>query len=440
MSKSLRTALFFALSACFVIFSTILVFYSQGYQLVFSDGCEAKNAGGCDIRLEKSGGIYIETQPRDVKIKIDGKEKQDASGLIRNGTLIKGLSPKSHEIEIQKDGYFTWYKNLKVVPETVSEITHIILAPKNPEADSVTLGSLRNGIIKEVANDRFLQRDENTGSWYLYDERKSGAAINLSSSFSSLDRGSAKKISFHPYDTNKFVIETSIGIDIFDNQRLQTEQIISSDPMIWTIKGTSVYFVSKPNKKGVCSLSSYNLVLRNTGKIYDFSSCPSIARLEAAGAQNQFAVLEKNGRLSVYSDTDKIWKEIANNAAGMSAFSPDAKKLAFWDKDIRDPEIKIYFIKDWQNGLRKNAGEIINMNLNAFSGDISAIYWHEDSLHLFAKESQTESKKSIIFTEMDDRLPLNYYRVFSEADDFEYNPETKKLYFIQNSKFWEWEI
>jgi hypothetical protein len=124
MTKRNRTVLFYSFLFLFLLVSPLAVLYSQGYRLNFNP-----EPGGRII--VKTGGFFVNAEPRQVEIYLDGKfEKR--TDFIFGSNLIKNLLPKKYKIEVKKDGYFTWTKTLEVKEKEVTEAKSVVLFPQKP--------------------------------------------------------------------------------------------------------------------------------------------------------------------------------------------------------------------------------------------------------------------------------------------------------------------
>jgi hypothetical protein len=95
-----------------------LIFYSQGYRFDF----ETK-------RIVQTGGLYLKAAPRGAQVYINGILKDETS-VFGSSSLIKNLIPKTYSIEVRKQGYHSWQKNLPVLEKQVTEAKNIILFPE----------------------------------------------------------------------------------------------------------------------------------------------------------------------------------------------------------------------------------------------------------------------------------------------------------------------
>lgn len=127
MSLKKRRIIFWVFAVIFVIGAAYAVLYSSGWRLNLKT-----------LVFEKTGGIYIKSQPIDVLITIDRKSQKSKTGLIfYKGTLFANFSHRKYNIKVSKDGFWEWSKKLDVEPLLVAQATHIILLPKSPKPSEV---------------------------------------------------------------------------------------------------------------------------------------------------------------------------------------------------------------------------------------------------------------------------------------------------------------
>ncbi len=138
MTFKTRRIVFYSLFFIFIVTGLGTIFYSQGWRINI-EKCQIAKFWNCQIEFQKTGAIFIETKPKDVLIKIDGKTFEDKSGLIQSGTLITSLLPKTYKVTIEKEGYLPWQKDLKVEPTLVAEILKTVLIPKKLEEKIISI-------------------------------------------------------------------------------------------------------------------------------------------------------------------------------------------------------------------------------------------------------------------------------------------------------------
>lgn len=450
MTIRTRRAIFYGMFALFLLASYLLILYSQGWRINFIN-CSIKDILNCNIKFQKTGAIYIQTKPNDVKISINNKNFSDASGLLKSGTFIENLLPKLYEVKIEKDGYFPYIKNVVVEPAIVSAITNTILVPKKINSEVAFLLKLRGENLVDLNSGfgKFIIRSHKDEIFYEYDFNQPLSALNINTLLNNIKSNwSIKRIIIHPYDQNKLIIEANkSGIEalfILDSQKLALEQIYqdSKNEKLagWEINNSYIYYVNesydKTASKTEYSLNYFNLVLKNKNKIANLSNISKankeIFSLKISNANEQAAILNKNGELFLLDIQSQKFKKIDNEVAGFS-FSPDGRSLVYFKNNSKNAIV--YFVKDWQKNTAKKSGEYINLKFNKDS-DIENIFWHKDSLHIFIKY-----KDLIVFSEVDDRYPINNYPITDSAiDNFFYDLSPDAAYFIKNQNLYSIEF
>lgn len=113
-----RRFLFLSLTSLFLILAPLIVLYAKGIKFDF----EKK-------RFVVTGALYFKTFPKAAEIFINGKKTKITDPLL--GTAqIKNLLPRTYFVEIKKEGYFEWKKEMKVKEGEVT-LAKVILFPKN---------------------------------------------------------------------------------------------------------------------------------------------------------------------------------------------------------------------------------------------------------------------------------------------------------------------
>lgn len=128
MKRWQRTILFWFLFLVFLIFGPSFVLYSQGYRFDFEKKI-----------FTKTGGIFIKALPKEAEIFLNGNFVKKTDFLF-GSALIQNLLPKKYEIEIKKEGFFSWKKNLEVKEKVVTEAKNVILFPKELSLENLASG------------------------------------------------------------------------------------------------------------------------------------------------------------------------------------------------------------------------------------------------------------------------------------------------------------
>jgi hypothetical protein len=455
MTIGYRRFLFYTLVLVFIPLSAGIVLYSQGWR-IYTEDCkiqslirmgafglperERSERGGAlfgCISFQKTGAIYIETEPRDVNIKIGNKTFPDKSGILQKGTLVSDLLPKNYSVEITKDGYLPYYKNIRVKPAMVSELLDAILIPKEINNKTPIMRNLRGNLIIAQSNDnkKIIVRNSKNDVYYLYNLGDLSSVFNISAAFNNFRKETITRIAFHPFESNRFIINTKNGFYVLDAGRSKLESVLNSAPTVWTVKNPNIYYI----KNVKCQMSNvkcqtlyaYNLVVKSDTELTQLpEEIGEVAALNVSENQNYAAIISDGAELYLFNQLDKSFKKISQNAQGF-AFSPDNKKIAVLNKDSG---VDVYFLEDYSRGINKKAGETIRLTLKD-NQLLKNILWYNDATHLLL-----QYRDNIRFVELDDRLPLNPFIILNDFSDFFYNLNNNQIYFIQQNSLFSFQL
>lgn len=115
LTKKQRSTSLIIFGILFVLIAPVIVLYSLGYTL------------DDKLTFQKTGGIFIHSNIANASVFID-REFLKTNGIFIRNTLIQDLVPnKKYLIEIHKEGYQSWVKEIYVYPSIVSEGTVLML-------------------------------------------------------------------------------------------------------------------------------------------------------------------------------------------------------------------------------------------------------------------------------------------------------------------------
>ena len=113
--------LWLLLSFLFVVLTPSVILYSQGYRVDWRSK-----------RIVQTGALYVKIIPTRVDIVVDGKTAK-TTDFFFGSTLLGNLFPGFHKVQISKEGYWTWTKQLDVRERQVTNAKNVILFPQAPE-------------------------------------------------------------------------------------------------------------------------------------------------------------------------------------------------------------------------------------------------------------------------------------------------------------------
>ncbi|MBI3291012.1 PEGA domain-containing protein [Candidatus Falkowbacteria bacterium] len=115
MTLGRRRIIYIGFFAIFIILAPIIILYSTGYSYNFK-----KN------KLEKTGIIFIESNPKNAQVYIDGKLKKN-----KTPARFTRMLPGTYKIEVRKDGYHSWSKEMEVKSNLTTFNRDIIIFKKS---------------------------------------------------------------------------------------------------------------------------------------------------------------------------------------------------------------------------------------------------------------------------------------------------------------------
>ena len=446
MTLKTRRILLILFTIVFLVASTVIILYSTGRRFDIQT-----------FSIKKTGAIYIETSPKYIFIKINGKNFPDNSGILKNGTLISNLMPKNYKIEIDKKDYYPYYKEIKLEPSLVSELIGIILIPIKLEEKNIISTKLKGEKIIDLANNKIIINNQKSEINYLYNLNNKESSLNINSVLNNLKKSATiSKIVFHPLEKNKLLIEANNLIYALDADKLKIEEIklqISSplpqsssvakektqiSKLIdWLLKDSDIYYiVKKTSQKSPIEsfqLLSFNLIAK-TNTDFGNLEISGLKKIKITNNGNKLLIIDDLNNFYIFDLQIKKIEMISKNVLN-AVPSLDNKKIAFLDKENK---INIYFLENWHKNHPQKAREIIKLNTEN-NGEIKNIFWYKDSYHLFI-EYENKKITNIDFSEIDIRGHLNQYPIIQEIKTAYYETGSEILYFIKNEKLYSLKI
>jgi hypothetical protein len=88
----------------------------------YADGWRFKSGVG----LLQTGGIFVYSPLLDARIEVDG-QPAGTSSLLNRGLYIQDLVPSVYKVDVSKDGYRDWHRDVVVEPHIVTEVTAFLV-------------------------------------------------------------------------------------------------------------------------------------------------------------------------------------------------------------------------------------------------------------------------------------------------------------------------
>ena len=117
MSRIWRKLVFISFISLFVVLTPLLILYSLGYRYDFSTN-----------NVEKNGAFYIKSYPKGANIYIDNIDTEE-----KTPRQVTNIKPGLYNLEIKKEKYVPWNKQLYIYPGETTFVEDIVLFLENQE-------------------------------------------------------------------------------------------------------------------------------------------------------------------------------------------------------------------------------------------------------------------------------------------------------------------
>jgi len=152
MKKRSRLILLIFCAVLFFFIAPLALFYSQGYRFDFDEK-----------KFVETGGLYIKVSNTPAEIYLDGKFIRK-TGLLSNSILIKNLLPKKHNIEIKKEGFWSWQKTLEIEEKKVTKIENVLLIKKDISFKPLVAEDVEDFLVSQDGKKTLLRTEEENWS------------------------------------------------------------------------------------------------------------------------------------------------------------------------------------------------------------------------------------------------------------------------------------
>jgi len=445
MTPRKRKIYFWAAAAIFALGTPLLILYSSGWRADFKN-----------FALIKTGGIFIDTFPKGVKIYIDNKPKKETStGIFSQGALVSGLRQDEHMVMVKKDGFRDWAKKLAVSANLVTEARNIFLAPNDIKKETTAEGvndfafsdsqtrlayAAKDAIyISQFPFEKFeqiaLEKNEHPGKIFFMGDDHLLVETLLSNKLKKYlyDAGAGEMIPLkedieEQYLKARYLPDEKIRLAALSNQNVlynidissQNEpNIIAKDVSNFEIFGSMlIYATTQPT-----IVYEKNLATNETEQLI---KTPLDGEIELGSKilrsrDGNRALIDDKRTLYIYNHETQTFDRLADSIVGVS-FSPDGKKLIYQNAN----EIYAYYLKDIKIQPYRVRGD--KELITRFSKPIVNIEWFAyDNEHvLFTVD------KMLKLTELDGRDQRNTYDItgVENPSRLVYNSSDDYIYFL----------
>lgn len=297
MTSIRRKILFYSFAFIFFVSTPLVILYASGYKISF------KNPSGFRL-IQKTGMIFLKTEPDQAEIYINGKPKKPLiknifsgnKGLTKTPAKIKGLLPGKYKIKLSLDGYWPWEKNVEVEPGQITHLNDIKLFKKDtpllmagsqiqeikPSPDNKKIYLPKNGKIVGLKSSNVYEIAESdqediirwspdsrkliTGG-LIYDLRDPGGEIDLERV---LGRG-VENIRWPENNSKQIIYLHNSSLNSFDLSSQESKTLIKGEDFIdFMMKDAYLFYASLGRNSTNIKMYSFQdeRILKNIGLPY----------------------------------------------------------------------------------------------------------------------------------------------------------------------------
>jgi len=396
-----RIALFLILIFLFLLITPLVVFYSFGWRFDWKTK-----------KIVEPGIFYFKVWPKSANLYLNGKLEKKTDYFF-GSALIENLKPAKYNVEIKKEGFHSWQKNLEIKKRKVTEVKNIFLVPENPKFTLIANNIERFFISPDKKN--IILKEETSEGWNLnlfQIENKIKKYLVSEKDIINREKSKEKKVELvdlkFSLDFKKILLELKL------NEKTQYYLLeIEKTPPILTplgsLKNPESFFlppsISDINKENsIIDFTVFNkdvYYLEKQGFLFKDNERLNILPFEIK-PEKKYKITVSNSNIALMED-NTLYLFDKENQSFIKIFQPvksfefslDKKKLVFYN----DHEIWVLFLEKNYDEPQKEKNE--KVFINRFSEKVNNVFWYTNHYLIF----NTEDKVKI--AEIDDRDKIN---------------------------------
>ncbi len=388
--KHIKKVIYYTLTTIlFIILAPSVILWALGYRIDFKN-----------YKVAQTGILYIKTDQSSFDVFLDGQKTFSNKKTI----TIKSLLPKDYSVKIEKQGYYTWSKDITIDPQKITRQDYIILFPNNLMTDKYVTDMSGYKITPDQSAIIAINGEKNKlQKINLKGKTLSEANLVNIEQFELSDNGS--KILAKQGPENRFIIvdlEKNGAINEVSNEPENINQItwlpgnnqtlflvyngslyktnVGDNPMVFSLlkaditnfefANNQIFYLQtdKNEKNGTNTLSLWtaNLALDNPQQL--IKDLPVSSYQIIPSPDGQKIILKENSKGIIYQVRDQKLEKLNENIKAVVWNSTSQKFLSHSDYEI------------WLSEISNNT---INTNLvNRYSEKIDNLSWYSDEHHL----------------------------------------------------------
>ena len=259
--KTKRAVAFYFSVALFCTLLPIILSYSLGYQIDYKE-----------LKIYKTGIIYVNSHPSGAGVYINGRRHNDLTP-----TQIEEMKPGRYKVEVRREGFYPWERELEVRPNMVTKADRIVLFPVTQEMAKIGASQTQDFIVSDNNYIYYMSKDG------LFRSGIDGTAVKKLSAYSNWPKRITGKKFSHDGDKLLYYNEEAIYVVYLNPESLtpkekglvKVEEIVkSAEPIrdvFWYSGSNYIIIVTEADIK-VAELRGETM--RNIVALYKFNARP----------------------------------------------------------------------------------------------------------------------------------------------------------------------
>jgi len=418
MTYKRRTVLFLILLVLFLIATPLTVLYCLGWRFDWNTKS-----------IIQPGVFYFKVWPKNAEVYLDDKFKKKTD-LFFSSVLLENLKPKKYNVEIKKDGFYGWQKNLEINKREVTESKNIVLVPKDPKFN--LLNKNVEALFFSTNDKKIILKEKTEEGWALklFEIDKNVKSHLISKKDISQEEVELFGLKFSP-DSKKILLEIGLKERI-NYYLLEIDKIPPVLTSLGSLEKPEEFFLPSPLKKEVVALTISGddvYYLDDSGFLFKNEARLNLIPYEIKKetkyeitASGSNILLQEEDILYIFDENTKSFQKLFQPIKSFK-FSPDSQRLVY----ANGHEIWVLFLEKKYDQPQKEKGE--KLFITRFSEEVGDIFWYTNHYLIF------KTNNKIKIAEIDDRDKINIV----ELAEFK-NPEifwaNKKLYVLSEANLY----
>lgn len=258
----MRAIAYYTALAAFFALLPIVLSYALGYKIDYKK-----------LKIYKTGIIYVSSHPAGASVYINGRMHSDITPM-----KMEDVKPGTYKVEVRREGFYPWERDMEVRPNMVTKADRIILFPVAQEMKKVAMSEIADFAITENGKIYYLTR------YGLFKSELDGGSLKKLSGWADWPKNIIGK-KFSPetdkllyFDNYKvFVIQLEAGkAGPKGAEPAKVEEVFTSpDPIVDVFWYPGSNYIMAVSEKDIKVIELREGVLkRNIASIYKFNSRP----------------------------------------------------------------------------------------------------------------------------------------------------------------------